>query len=248
MNEAKSNYLRGLLYFCCLMVCVCMWFVTPDGDTILYKILGLFGISSEIPLWTGGTLYIYMLMPLTAGIVCAGKILRYWGYPGSIFRKGNFLPRFIPLLILIPVLLFSNTGILSPPVIDRVYYAVTGQRDGLQSIVFYSDDDNAMRYSHTGNDWTFTYDLTFANCGGDILEFSVKLTSNTRYLHDVFIKDESGKTKVFTIEPKQVITISGELAEHIENTSGSGGGIYSLSIINEDEQHSPKPLVKHPIM
>ena len=90
------------------MFCVFSWFTTPDGDTLFYKLIGLFGLSPGIPVGSSSTLYIYMFLPLIAAIVSIRKILRYWHGYGTKFKECSTILRYLPALIVIPILLFSN--------------------------------------------------------------------------------------------------------------------------------------------
>ncbi|MCL2773511.1 MAG: hypothetical protein FWD71_09195 [Oscillospiraceae bacterium] len=239
MNKEKSDYRRGLLYFACLMICICLFFTTPDRDTLFYKFLGLFGIKPGINIGNNATLYIYMLIPLIAGILSIRKVLAYWRSYGIKFKEYNVFLRFLPGFIIVLVFLFSAN-------INSIYYTVIGLRGGLQSIVYYSDSYNDFSFNYTENIQTYSYYLTFKNCSNKTVEFSVKLTEYDDF-PDVLIKDYNGEVKTFILPPKQTGTYTGKFTENAKTKYSSANGSYpadSIILLNDKEQYSPKPINK----
>jgi hypothetical protein len=258
MNHSdKSDYRKGLLYFCCLITCISLWLTTPDGDTLFYKFLGLFGLSPGIRLRDNSTLYIYMLIPLIAAIFSLNKVFKYWHGYGSRFREYSSLLRTLPVFIIaIPVLLGSN--IMHPSGMDHIYNAAISQRSGLQAVTCYAANEQ-LSYEFTGNNWTYSYDLAFDNHGNEAVEFNVKLLCNIwDDIQEAIIKDDNGQTKTFILPPKQMAYFTGEFTAYHQTTTGSGSGNGTLSgndmwgfsvvILNDNEQHSPKRLVRRPLL
>jgi len=249
MNSDKSDFWKGFTYFCILMICIFSWFTTPDGDTVFYKFIGLFGMSPGIQLGNSSTLYIYMLIPLIAGILCIRKTLKYWHGYGLRFKEYNVLMRFLPMFTVIPVLLFSN--IVTPTLLERLYFAVISQRNGLQAVTYYAADEY-LSFEFTGNYRTYSYNFAFGNHSNETIEFNVKLSyQDMSGLKEVFIKDDNGEMKEFTIPPNQITFCMDEFAEYSQtiqgNASGSGRGTFSVVLVNDDKQYSPKPLTKLPL-
>jgi len=245
MNESRSDYRRGLLYFGCLMVCICLFFTTPDGDSIFNKVLGLLGISPGIPLGNNGMLYIYGLIPLAAIILCTIKVFKYWRGYGSKFKEYNVFLRVLPVIIVLPVLFFSN--IVSPSGIDRIYGAVISQRTGLQAIT-YNPTNDLLSYDYSGNSRTYSYDFTFSNHSNEPLAFNVELVyHDMASSQEVYVRDANGAIKTFTLSPKQSAYFNGEFTEYHQTTSDYSGGqaAFSVVLLNENEQYSPKPLVRY---
>lgn len=248
MDNDKADYRKGLVYFCILMVCIVSWFTVPDGDTLFYKFIGWFGLSPGIHIGSSGTLYPYLLIPLIAAILSIKKIFKYWQGYGLRFKEHSALLRLLPMLIMIPVLLFSN--IISPSLLDRAYFAVISQRDGLRSISYYVTNEH-LSYEFTGNDKTYSYDLAFGNHSDQTLEFTVKLAYRDRDgLQEVFIKGDSGELQIFSLAPKELAFFRGEFTERRQTAheNRSGRGRFSVVLINDDEQYSPKPLLRSPLL
>jgi len=107
VNENKSDYCRGVLFFCIVMGCVILFFNAPDGQPLLYKFIGLFGLNPGISLGYG-TLYIYGLVPIIAIVLSIKKILQYWHGYGTRFSGYNILLRFLPIIIAGAVFLLYN--------------------------------------------------------------------------------------------------------------------------------------------
>jgi len=105
VSENKSDYRRGLLFFCIVMVCVISFFTAPGGEPFLYKFIGLFGLSPGISLGSG-TLYIYGLVPIIVIVLSIRKILKHWYSYGARFRGYNVFLRFLPVIIIGGVFLF----------------------------------------------------------------------------------------------------------------------------------------------
>jgi len=99
MNQDKSDYRRGLIFFCVATICIISFFAAPDGEPLLYKFIGLFGLAPGISLGASGTLYIYALVPIAIIILSARKILKYWHGYGARFKEYNALLRFLPVII-----------------------------------------------------------------------------------------------------------------------------------------------------
>ncbi len=248
MNKAKSDYLRGLLHFLGLTVCVCLFFTTPDGDTLFYELLGLFGISPGIPIGTGGMLYIYMLAPQAAGIFFAIKAWKYWKNYREKFKGIHALLRLLPVFIV--VLIYSAMRFLHPSVIERAYYTELSQRGGLSSVACYAPDyPFQYRTDHTGR--TYTYVFTLANYSDESLQFNVELTaykSPLLYpLSDALVKDEHGQSKVFTLAPMQIQRFIGEFTDPQYNDTRAGNG-FSIALIAGGERYEPDSLAERPEM
>jgi len=108
MSEVQYDYLKGLFFFCIAAVCVMLFFTAPSGEPLLYKFIGLFGLSPGIPLGATGTLYIYGLVPIAIIVLCIRKIIKYWHGYGARFSGYNILLRFLPVIIAGMVFLFYN--------------------------------------------------------------------------------------------------------------------------------------------
>jgi hypothetical protein len=248
MKELKSEYKRGLLYFGGLMICICLWFTTPDGVNIYHGILGLFGISPGIPIGSGATLYIYGLLPLIATIICIKKVFVYWRGYGTRFKEFNAFLRLLPLFIALPVILLSN--VIQPSLIDRMYYAILSQKNGLQAVSFFSAEDN-LRYTFTGNYRTFTYCLALGNHSAEDVEFHLVFSyRDMDGMQEVYFMDATGDVKLFTLAPRQLTHYSGEFTAYIPTPyeSGSGRSVFSVILLNENEQHKPAVLVRRPLL
>lgn len=245
MDNEKSDYQKGLLYYCCLMICICSFFTTPDRDTLFYKFMGLFGISPGIQIGENATLYVYMLIPLLIAILSIRKVFAYWWHYGSRFREYSKFLRYFPLLITVVVFLVSAN-------MENIFYAVISRRSGLQSVVCYATNDRQLSYKFTGNIRTYSYDLTFENWGDEIIECKVKFLNdevNSYDLPDTFIKDDNGEVKIFTLLPRQKTNYKSEFTEYHKTEDSSGVGYYSrpsFVLLNDDEQYSPKPIIKSP--
>lgn len=246
MNNIKSDYRKGLIFFFILMICIFSCFMTPDGDTLFYKFIGLFGLSPGIPLGSA-TLYIYMLVPLIAAIVSIKKVLKYWKNYGSKFKEYNIFLRYLPVFIAIPIMLFSN--IITPSLLDRAYFAVISQRNGLQSVTHYSTNKN-LKYEFSGNIRTYSYEFALGNHSSETVKFNVKLAfENVDGLQEIFITEDSGELKTFSLPPKQLSFFAGEFIEHRQTMYQSGGGtaVFSIVLVHDDEQYSPKQLKQQPV-
>ena len=243
MNFDKSDYVRGLIHYCVLMVCICSFYKTPDGDSLFYKFLGLFGISPGISIGNNATLYIYSLVPLALAVYCIVGIFKYWYSYGLRFKKYNIFVRWLPIVIIIPVLLLSN--FIYPSMIDRAYYAAISQRDGFRAVTHYVTD-RYIRYEFTRTDRTFSYDFILTNHGKEAVEFNVKLSyENTDGIeNDVVVLESSGELKSFVLQPKQSSRYNGEFTAYVHTTyeSGSGDSIFSVVLFSDNEQYSPKPI------
>jgi hypothetical protein len=246
INSDKSDYRRGLLYFCGLLVCICLFFTTPDGESIFYRILGLFGIKPGIAIGSNSTLYVYWLIPIAAAIICIKKALKYWQGYGLKFKKYNYFLRVLPIIIIVPVFLVS-TNMVSPSGIDRIYYAVVSQRSGLQAVT-YSSADNFIEYQFSGSAWTYSYNITLENHGKDTLAFNIKLIPDRHErFREAFIRDSNGEVTVFILRPRERSSISGRTIEHhYQSTygSGKGSGTFSVVLINDYEQTSPDRITR----
>ncbi len=247
MDQDRHEYKKGLLYFCCLAFCFCAFFTTPDGDTLFYKLIGLFGISPGISVGVGSTLYIYMLLPLIGGIISIKRIFKYWWHYGQRFASYNFFLRKAPFFVF-------ALGFLLSANLDNIFYAAIGQKSGLQSVVSYDTKKNELNYKFEDNSITYSYDLTFRNLSEDMISFEVKLIDDSNHvrnpLPEILIKDDYGQAKTFTLHPKEFITFDGEVTETIETESYSGSGSRSkpkVVLIHGNEQHTPMMLKKEPI-
>ena len=244
MNNTKTDFLKGLTYFLCLTVCVCLFFKTPDGDTLLYELLGLFGISPGIPIGTNATLYIYMLAPQAAGILFAIKAWKYWKNYREKFKGLHAALRFLPVFIIL--LIYFAMRMLHPSVIERAYYTELSRRGGLRSVACYAPDHPfQFRTDQAGR--TYSYAFTLANYGDEALEFNVELLRSrpADFLSDTLVKDEDGQPKVFKLFPRQIERFIGEFTdpEHNNNVSGNG---FSIALINGGELYEPDNLVDRP--
>jgi len=245
MKNDKSCYRRGLIYYCGAIICFCLFLTTPDGESFFKKLIGSFGISQGIRLGNNGTLYIYGIVPIAAGIVCIRKALKYWQGYGSRFKDYSILLRVLPLIIIVPVVLVS-TNIVPPSGIDRIYYAAISQRNGLQAIT-YSSADRYLEYRYSENAWSYSYNIKLENHGNDTLTFNIKLIPEGHEgFHEAFIRDENGDIIVFTLLPYQRSAFSGDTIEHLQSAyaSVSGSGIFSIVLTNDYEQFSPKRIIR----
>jgi len=230
------------------MICILLLFTTPDGKSIYYGLLGLLGINPGIPIGSSTTLYIYGIIPLVAIIVCIRKVFVYWRGYGSRFKELNTFLRVVPLLVVLPVIVFSN--VVQPSLIDRVYFALLSQRSGLQAVSLYSAEDN-LSYAFTGNNRTFSYNLVLGNHGNEDVEFQLVFSyQDMDGMQEVYFCDENGDATVFVLSPRQLAHFSGEFTAYIptSNDSGSGGSKYSVILLGEDEQYKPAHLVRRPLM
>ena len=231
------------------MVCIISCFTTPDGDTIFYKLLGLFGIGTVVRLENNTILYIYILIPLIAGIICIRKVFKHWKAYTSRFKAYSILLRILPTLIIILVLSVSN--IMSPSVIDHIYYTLATKNKPL-SVTYYAT--NNISYKFTGNNRTYSYDFTFGNPNNETVDFSVKFSyqdhENNDTWQEVLVKDTDGQVKVFTLSAKQSTRYNGEFTEYFQTNSinGGGDGLFSIVLLNDNEQLNPIPIVRHPIL
>ena len=104
MDSDRSDYRKGAIYFCILMICIVM-FASPDGVPILYRLLRMLGLSPGIAIGSNVTLYVYPLIPIALAIMCIKMIFRYWHSYGVRFRGYNVFLRYFPIIVAIPVLL-----------------------------------------------------------------------------------------------------------------------------------------------
>ena len=247
MDKEKSDYLKGLLYFGCLIICVCLFFTTPDGDTLFYELLRLFGISPGIRIGHNGILYAYMLAPGAASVIFAIKMFGHWKNYRDRFKGLHPLLRFFPVFI--AVLIYLAVYGIHPSAINRAYYSELSRREGLQSISFYAPDTPfQFRTDETGR--TYSYVFTLANHGDEPLQFNVELLHhNSAYLSvsDTLVKDANGEPMVFTLYPKQISRFIGEFTEPQQTDYISGNG-FSIAMINGDERIEPPALVERPNM
>jgi len=135
---------------------------------------------------------------------------------------------------------------VSLSVIDRIYYAALSQRNGLQAVT-YSSGDNSLEYRLNEDDWVYLYGITLENHGSDTLVFSIKLIPDGHEgFQEVFIRGDNGEIEVFTLQPKQRSSFSGETIEHRPSAfdSGSGRGTFSLVLTSENEQHNPSRIIR----
>jgi hypothetical protein len=187
-----------------------------------------------------------MLIPLYAAIVCIKKILKYWQGYGSKFKHYNVLLRNLPLLIAIAILSFSS--VITPSLIDRMYFATISQRNGLQSISYY-DTDKPIIIKFSENNRTISYDFAFGNHSNETVEFIVELM-HLDDLQEVFIKEDNGELKIFSLPPRRLTFFRGEFTEYHQAGYGNGSlttRMFSVVLINDDEQYSPKPLARRPL-
>jgi len=250
MDNIKSDYRKGLLYFGFLMVCISTTFTTPDGESIFHNFLGLFGISPGIPMGEHSTLYVFMLVPIIAGVICVKKVFRYWRGYRLKFKECNVLLRALPLVIVIPVLLLSNL-IITPSGIDRIYFSVLSQRPGLQAVTF--QPVSHLNYTFTGSDRTYSYNFNLTNHGDETVEFNVKLvyidwSSRDHEFNytEALITDNRAEAKEFVLLPGQSANFRGSFMTYLpmEADGGSFTGVFSVMLLNEYEQHSPTRLVR----
>ncbi|MCL2285210.1 MAG: hypothetical protein FWC32_02475 [Firmicutes bacterium] len=85
------------------------------------------------------------------------------------------------------------------------------------------------------------------NNGRQTVEFSVKLIFDTPGPQEIFIRDESGDIKIFTLHPNQAGAYSGEFYVPDQFWRMTAGHLTSVVLINDTEQHSPSILVRWPI-
>ena len=135
---------------------------------------------------------------------------------------------------------------IHPSVIDRIYYAIVSQRNGLQSVSYYTSED-WLSYEFEENAWSYSLNLTFKNHGNKPIKFYVKLVPESSVPYpEAIIKDDAGEIKVFALSPNQIISYHCEFTDYIQTTphSGSGSGGFSIVLLNEHEQYAPKPIVR----
>jgi hypothetical protein len=210
--------------------------------------MGLFGLSPGITIGnSNSTLYIYGLIPLIAAIFCIKKILKYWQGYGTKFKHYHVLLRNLPLLIFASILAFSS--MVSPSLLDRMYFAVISQRNGLQSVTRY-DINKPIFIEFTENNRTVSYDLAFGNHSNETVEFNVELIHRDGY-QGIFVKEDNGELKIFSLPPKRLTFFSDEFTEYQQSAYGNGSStinVFSVVLINGDEQYIPKPLAKPPLL
>ena len=249
-KSKKSDYLRGLMFFICTIVCICSFFTAPNGESLFHNFLGLFGIAPGIPMGGNSTLYIFMLIPLVTGIVCIRKVFRYWQDYGLRFREYNILARALPAVI--AILVFFSTNAVHPSVIDRLYFFALSQQNGLRAVsVYFPHDWQFITFHASEGSRTYSYGFVLSNHSRDAHAFNVKvLYWDWNGLNETLITDMYGEAKVFTLFPRMSQTFSGEFTvPHESWDEGSNfRGMFSLVLVDSTGQYEPDILVRWPIM
>lgn len=246
MDGSKRDYWRGLAYFALGALCVSAFFTAPDGDALLFKFLGLFGLSPGIPVGGGATLYIFPLLPLGLGFLSLRKVLKYWQGYGVRFRAFNPLMRFFPMTIAGVVLAFSGL-VLSPSLVDRAYFVAVGRHSGLQAVTLYTQDTDIV-WRIDGSRRMYDGHFTLTNHGNETLRFYAKLVID-HFDETIEIQDEHGHAREFVLHPGQQIWHVGEFTSVDDGGEGmiaAGRGGVSVVIFNEAETHQVPMLVRRP--
>ena len=247
MENIKSEYKRGMLYFSGLMICICLLFTTPDGINIYMRLLGLFRLNRGIPIGSNATLHIYGLPILIAIIFCIKKIFLHWRSYGSKFRELNICLRLLPIFVALPVILLSN--MFQPSLIDRIYFSMLSKQSGLQAVSFYSTDGN-LRFWSSGNHTTITYNLALGNHSDEHLEFQlIFLYQDMEGTQEVCYTDENSNAKLIALAPRQFAHFAGDFTVYTPMSYGgfSGQSVFSVVLVSNDEQHTPTRLVRRPL-
>lgn len=245
MDENKRDYWHGMLYFTIVAICMCSFITTPDGDTLLYKFIGLLGISPGIPIGKSSTLYIYMLIPFIVGICSIKRALKHWWHYGQRFSKYKAGLRYFPLFITAIIFLVSSN-------IEAMYYGVISCQDGLKAVVYYKTSNNfPLSYSSAGDTVIYSYDLTFQNYGDETREFQIKFINdgefNINLQSEILIKDDCGEPKTFKLYPRQIANFKGEFTENWRYSGGSGSySSISVVLVEDTKWHQPTPITNYP--
>ena len=246
MDTNKRDYWRGLVHFSLAVLCVSAFFTTPDGDALLFKFLGLFGLSPGIPVGGGATLYIFPLLPLGLGFLSLRKVLKYWQGYGVRFRAFNPLLRFFPVLIAGVALVFSGM-FFSPTLVDRLYFAHVGRQSGLQAVTVYTGE-NQLRWALREETQLSVQDFVIQNHGSDTVTFYVKLVPD-HFGEAVVIADAAGAPQAFTLDPNQQTWRDGEFfMPNSTGIYGNGSGTFTVVLFNAEDEHRVTPLVRRRMM
>ena len=247
MTTTKQDYKKGLLFFCGIAICILSFVTTPDGESLFHKLIGLIGIGPGIHIGDDVTLYIFMLIPIAAGIWFGKKVFKYWRGYGERFKELSILLRSLPVTILVAI--FIATSAINPSVVDRIYFFVISRQQGLRSITVSAP--HTLAYEYSGDYRTYSYTIWLNNHGSEAQEFSVKLLyEDLDGRHKVMVRDEDGDIKIFTLMPGQPSSFSGEFAvpRDIWDSWRSFNGFFSAVIlVSDDEQHRPDLLVRRPL-
>ena len=244
MEELKSEYKKGMVYFGGLMICIIISLTAPDGINIYMRLLGLFGLNRGIPIGSDATLHIYGLPLLIAYIFCIKKIFTHWRGYRSRFSELNICLRLLPIFVALPVVLMTN--MFHPSLIDRMYFSILSRQSGLQAVSFYTTDNN-LRFWSTENHRTFAYNLSLGNHSDEYLSFHmVFLYQDGEGSQEVYLVDENGDVRLLTLPPRQLINFVGEFSVMFYGTSG-GSSIFSVVLVSGDDQHRPARLVRRPL-
>jgi len=249
MAKDKFDYLKGLIFFCGLMLCTISLFTTPWGESLFHTFLGLFGISPGIPMSDNSTLYIFTLIPLIAGFICLSKMRYFWKGYNAKFNEYNFWLRKLPALVVI-IAFMALVG-MTPNAIDRIYSRMLHQQTGLRAVSVYATEPN-LSFRFTGNMRTYSYGFVLNNHGQEVQSFNIKLVyealdwpNNTLIHQEVFVQDESGNIKIFILPPGQSHFSGGFTAyRETQFVSGSGNTRFSVVLVNDYEQHNPNLLTR----
>ena len=248
MDTNRLDYRKGLIYLCGLVVSILFLFTAPDGETFFHKLLGLFGIAPGIPLWGGATLYIFMGIPIAAGIFCARRTFKHWRGYHKRFRELNPLLRDAPWTILF--LLFLVTISFTPSVQDRIYFQVVRRQTGLRAVTV-STIDERIGIESIGHYKTYTYGFIFNNHGHEVQTFNLKLLYDEwEDSQEVFVTDDTGDIKTFTLPARRSTVFVGAFTVHNEQWVYRGyyTRLFSVVLVNENERHNPNFLVRPPIL
>ena len=243
--DDKRDYWRGLAYFTTIVLCVSLTFTTPDGQPLLYGLLGLFGLSPGIPTGANSTLYIYPLIPIALIIMSVTKILKYWHGYSVRFRTFNPLLRFFPVVIAGVALAFSGM-VFSPSLVDRLYFANVSRQSGLQAVTAFSEE-NQMQWRFDGNVQAYSADLMLKNHGDETVAFYVKLVLD--HLNEsIVVQDESGNAREFILHPGQHAWHVGDFVRvYSSGWQGGGRGTFTVELFNAEGMRRLTPLVRRPV-
>jgi hypothetical protein len=255
--EALAAYKRGWPYFGGIVACLFMGLSAPDGVLFFYKLLGLVNIPAAIPLGETGTLHIWGIIPLGLIIFCALRLRRHWrGLLGDRFARLHGFLRVLPALI--GTALLFTTNLITPSLIDRAYFAVVGRRSGLHAVTIWpGSNGSGMSMEFDGGRLTYSIRAKFINHGSEAQTFNIKLVYEEWYpataQREIFIPDESGGIKSFTLEPRQFRFIFEEFTPpyHDPTTAQIWGRTtrpFSITLVNEYDTHSPNFLVRPPVL
>lgn len=244
----NRDFRNGLILFCGFALCVCAFFQTPDGDSLFYKLLRLVGINPVIPLGSG-SLTIFMLLPLVAGVICARETYRLWKNYRERFAHLNAFVRAVPIYIVVIFgLLWMN--------LDSIYYSTLSVQSGVHSIsgvVRTVSTDSIANYTLKDGKFTYEYSFALKNNSTETREFQVLIVPTIQYPDhvpdEIFILDSDGSKKTFFLPPRIEERFYGEfsVASETADTLGIGGtasGVFraqDIVLVDGENRVSPFP-------